>query len=137
MSNKNGIIALAVLALGFQSVANAKTISADILLGKICKATAALSFSKDPKIMKLDAIKGDIAYVHYIRSSDKSKWAIKCRLNGERVEWASNNPDSLGRWRTDADDSVITYSIDGDKLHIQEKYDDNSATSESYKLSSL
>ena len=104
-------------------------------LGQICKATAAMSFGRDYKIMKLDKVDANgVAYVHYIRSLDNTRWAIKCRLEGDRVIWASNNPDSTGRWRNDPADETITYSINGKKLNLTQVYSDGSGDNATYDL---
>nr|WP_235845361.1 hypothetical protein [Morganella psychrotolerans] len=96
-------------------------------LGQICKATTAMVFGRDYKLIMLDSIDTDgIAYVHYNRPSDNSNWAIKCKLEGNRVLWASNNPDNTGRWRNHPADEVITYNISGTKLKLKQVYTDGS-----------
>jgi len=115
--------------------AQAAKVNANPQLGQICKATAAMTFGRDYKIMKLDKVDADgIAYVHYNRPSDDTRWAIKCRLEGDRVMWASDNPESTGRWRNDPADEVITYSINGKKLNLKEVYSDGSGDSSTYDL---
>ncbi|OSN08244.1 hypothetical protein [Lonsdalea iberica] len=106
-------------------------------IGKICKATTSLIFGRSTQIMKLDAVENGIAYVHYFRPGDRSRWAIKCKLAGNRVLWASNNPDSIGRWRDDPADETITYRIHGDALDISEIYSDGSKERQSYSLNAL
>ncbi|MBJ8875057.1 hypothetical protein I5412_08680 [Citrobacter koseri] len=112
--------------------------AAEANVGQICKAAAASMFGRDHKIMKLDKIQSDVAYVHYIRKDDSTRWAIKCKLiDDDQVMWASNNPDSSGRWRNDPADSVVKYKVDGNKLTISEVYSDGSRTSNSYPLKQL
>lgn len=103
-------------------------------LGKICKASTAFIFGHPYKIMKLDSVSGNIAYVHYIRASDESRWAIKCKLDGQRVLWASDNPDSLGRWRNDPADEVITYSLSGTMLTLKQTYSDGSGEEKTFNI---
>ncbi|MGK2325841.1 hypothetical protein ACSJH2_21860, partial [Klebsiella pneumoniae] len=69
--------------------------------------------------------------------STKPRWAIKCKLIGDQVMWASDNPDSTGRWRDDPADSTVKYSIDGKKIIITELYTDGSSTTNSYPLMQL
>ncbi|AVF37362.1 hypothetical protein BV494_05245 [Rahnella sikkimica] len=107
------------------------------VLGKACKAAVASVFGRDHKSMKLDKIEGDVAFVHYIRSSDHSLWAVKCKLDGDRVIWASNNPDDSKRWRTDPLDDVVKYSIEDTMLTITQEYTDGSSSNDEYKLSGL
>ena len=115
--------------------AQAAKVDVNPKLAQICKATAAMTFGRDYKIMKLDKVGADgIAYVHYNRPSDNSRWAIKCRLEDHRVLWASDNPDSLGRWRNDPADEVITYSINGNKLTLKQVYSDGSADNSTYNI---
>lgn len=115
--------------------AQAAKVDVNPKLGQICKATAAMTFGRDYKIMKLDKVDVEgIAYVHYNRPSDNSRWAIKCRLEDDRVLWASDNPDSLGRWRNHPADEVITYSINGNKLNLKQVYSDGSADNSTYNI---
>lgn len=111
--------------------------AAEVDVGQICKASAASMFGRDHKIMKLDKIESGIAYVHYFRTQDNSRWAIKCKLIGDQVMWASDNPDSSGRWRDDPLDSVVKYSIEGKNITITETYGDGSATENSYPIKQL
>ncbi|QLS08426.1 hypothetical protein HV326_04575 [Enterobacter hormaechei] len=94
-------------------------------------------FGRDHKIMQLDKIESGIAYVHYIRQNDGTRWAIKCKLIGDQVMWASDNPDSTGRWRDDPADGTVKYAVDGRKIIITELYSDGSSTSNSYPLKQL
>lgn len=111
--------------------------AAEANVGQICKAAAATMFGRDHKIMKLDKVASDIAYVHYIRKDDGTRWAIKCKLIGDQVMWASDNPDSSGRWRNDPADSVVKFTINGKKVTITENYGDGSSTSKSISLNEL
>jgi hypothetical protein len=111
--------------------------ASEVTVGQICKAASAAMFGRDHKIMKLDKVESGIAYVHYIRQDDDTSWAIKCKLIGDQVMWASDNPDSSGRWRNDPADDVVKYSIDGNKITITEIYSDGSRSSNSYPLKQL
>lgn len=111
--------------------------AAEANVGQVCKAAAASMFGRDHKIMKLDKIESGIAYVHYIRKNDGTRWAIKCKLINDQVMWASNNPDSSGRWRDHPEDSIVKYSVDGKKMTITETYSDGSNTSNTYPLKQL
>lgn len=104
-------------------------------LGEICKATAAITFGREYKIMKLDQIDNDgIAYVHYFRPLDNSRWAIKCKLNGYQVIWASNNPDNTGRWRNDPLDGELLYSISSYNLTMIKTFSDGSVDVKTYDM---
>ena len=115
----------------------APVLASEVTVGQICKAASAAMFGRDHKIMKLDKVEAGIAYVHYIRPNDGSRWAIKCKLIGDKVIWASDNPDSTGRWRDHSEDSTVTYAIDGKNIIITEVYSDGSSSSNSYPLKQL
>lgn len=111
--------------------------AAEANVGQVCKAAAASMFGRDHKIMKLDKVESGIAYVHYIRKDDSTRWAIKCKLINDQVMWASDNPDSTGRWRDNPADSVVKYAVNGKKLTISEVYSDGSSTDNTYPLKDL
>lgn len=102
--------------------------ASEVTVGQACKAASAAMFGRDHKIMQLDKVESGVAYVHYIRQDDGTRWAIKCKLIGDQVMWASNNPESTGRWRDDPADSTVKYAINGKKIIITEFYSDGSST---------
>jgi|GEM_PF-2317738 len=104
-------------------------------LGTLCKATAAISFGRNFKIMQLDKVdEQGVAWVHYLRPSDRSRWAIRCHLQGDRVIWMSDNPDSSGRWRDGPEDDVLRWNITGDKLTMKLTYADGSGETQTFRL---
>ncbi|QXB60855.1 hypothetical protein [Pantoea agglomerans] len=111
--------------------------ASEVTVGQACKAASAAMFGRDHKIMQLDKVESGVAYVHYIRQDDGTRWAIKCKLIGDQVMWASNNPESTGRWRDDPADSTVKYAINGKKIIITELYSDGSSTTNSYPLNQL
>lgn len=111
--------------------------ASEVTVGQACKAASAAMFGRDLKIMQLDKVESGVAYVHYIRQDDGTRWAIKCKLISDQVMWASNNPDSTGRWRDDPADSTVKYAINGKKIIITELYSDGSSTTNSYPLNQL
>lgn len=125
------------LLLLFPLIFSASIHASEVTTGQICKAASAVIFGRDHKIMKLDKVESGIAYVHYIRQSDSTQWSIKCKLIGDQVMWASDNPDSSGRWRDNPADSIVKYAINGKKIIITEVYSDGSSSSNSYPLKQL
>ncbi len=115
----------------------APVLASEVTVGQVCKASSAAMFGRDLKIMKLDKVESGIAYVHYIRQNDGTRWAIKCKLIGNQVMWASGNPDSTGRWRDDPADSTVRYAVEGEKIIITEAYSDGSSSSNAYPLKQL
>ncbi|ETS33377.1 hypothetical protein BB987_11080 [Photorhabdus temperata] len=136
MSNNKIFIVLAILATGLYTISTDKTTSQPVKttvqihphLSQICQATASILFCQN---------NDDVTYMHYIRPSDNSLWKIKCRLKGDRVEWASNNVDNIGRWRIDENDEKITFSITGNSLKLIDTYSDGSSIKQMYTLNSL
>lgn len=118
-------------------VFSAQVLASEVTVGQVCKAASAAMFGRDHKIMQLDKVESGIAYVHYIRQNDDTRWAIKCKLIGNQVMWASDNPDSIGRWRDDPADSTVKYAVEGKKIIITEVYSDGSSSSNSYPLKQL
>ena len=115
----------------------APVLASEVTVGQVCKAASAAMFGHYLKIMRLDKVESGIAYVHYIRQNDGTRWAIKCKLIGNQVMWASDNPDSTGRWRDDPADSTVRYAVEGKKNIITEAYSDGSSRSNSYPLKQL
>lgn len=104
-------------------------------LGTICKATAAISFGRNFRIMQLDKVdEQGVAWVHYLRPSDRSRWAIRCRLQEDRVIWMADNPDSDARWRIGPDDEKITWRISEDNLTLRLVYPDGSGDEQTFQL---
>ena len=115
----------------------APVLASEVTVGQVCKAASAAMFGRDHKIMQLDKVESGIAYVHYIRQNDGTRWAIKCKLIGNQVMWASGKPDSTGRWCDDPADSTVRYAVEGKKIIITEAYSDGSSSSNSYTLKQL
>ena len=112
--------------------------SADVDVGRVCRAAIAAINGRDPAIIKVDKIEGGIAYVSYKRPDDGKKWKNRCRLEGKKVIWAAVDLDGPGsgpgRWRNDPADEVITYSIDGDSITITQTFSDGSDMSETVQV---
>ena len=112
-------------------------LASEVTVGQVCRAASAAMFGRDHKIMQLDKVESGIAYVHYIRQNDGTRWAIKCKLIGNQVMWASDNPNSTGRWRHDPADSTVKCTVEGKKIIITEVYSDGSSSFNSYPLKQL
>jgi hypothetical protein len=110
----------------------------DADLGRVCRAAVAALNGRDPAIIKVEHITGDMAYVGYRRPDDGKVWKNRCRVEGDRVVWSAVDLDGPGsgpgRWRTHPDDETITYSIDGATVKVRVGFSDGSGWEESYKL---
>ncbi|MPR09217.1 hypothetical protein [Microvirga tunisiensis] len=88
---------------------------------------------RDPQIMMVRP-DGDVTHVSYNRPSDGSVWSYRCRLEGNRIIWAS----AEGRWRTHPDDGVLTYELEGStKIRIVEAHSDGSKSQDTYNRNDL
>jgi len=87
----------------------------------ICKAMiSSIMVQAYPRI-KSERIDLDVYLVSYLRRDDNSEWFYRCKVEGNRVVWASNTTNQ-GRWRTHDQDSQIFFKVDDNHLVIQEKF---------------
>lgn len=82
----------------------------------ICRTAIASIKGRDPKLMKVTLIRGDVFFLTYTRPIDSFVWTYRCRIEGSRVVWA----DEPGRWRNEPKDDKISFeAIDaGARLQI-------------------
>jgi hypothetical protein len=94
--------------------------------GAICRTAIASITGRDPKIMQVTRTFGDVLFLAYVRPIDNFVWAYRCRIDGNRVLWASEP----GRWRDGPkDDEVLFEDVGaGKQLRIIENHGDGSST---------
>jgi hypothetical protein len=94
----------------------------------ICRAAIATIAGRDPKAMQVTRITGDVLFLSYVRPIDNFVWDYRCRIDGNRVFWASEP----GRWRDDEKDDKVFFEIvgDGTQLRISDDHSDGSTTKE-------
>jgi hypothetical protein len=94
----------------------------------ICRTAIASMMGRDPKMMQVTLTKGDVLFLTYVRPIDNWVWTYRCRIEGNRVLWASEP----GRWRDDPKDEKVFFEvIDGGKqLRIIEDHGDGSSTNQ-------
>ena len=97
----------------------------------ICRTAIASIMGRDPKIVQVTRIAGDVVFLSYVRPIDNFVWDYRCKIQGNRVVWASEP----GRWREDPkDDKVFFESVgDGKQLRIIEYHRDGSTTKELFE----
>jgi hypothetical protein len=97
----------------------------------ICRTAIASIMGRDPKIVQVTRVAGDILFLSYLRPIDNFVWAYRCKIQGNRVIWA----DEPGRWREDPKDNKVFFeSVGGGKqLRIIENHRDGSATKELFE----
>ena len=88
----------------------------------ICRTATASIMGRDPKVMQVTRTAGDVLFLTYVRPLDNFVWIYRCRIEGNRVVWASER----GRWREDLkDDEVFFEDVDtGKQLRIIENHGD-------------
>jgi hypothetical protein len=97
----------------------------------ICRTALASITGRDPKIVRVTRTTGDVLFLSYLRPIDNFVWAYRCKIQGNRVIWASDP----GRWREDAKDDKVFFEIvgGGKQLRIIENHRDGSATKELFE----
>ena len=94
----------------------------------ICRTAIAAIADRDPKVMQVTRTVGDVLFLTYVRPIDNFVWTYRCRIEGNRVVWATEP----GRWRDDPkDDKVLFKEVDaGKQLRIIENHRDGSSTTQ-------
>ena len=94
--------------------------------GAICRTAIAAITDRDPKIMQVTRTVGGVLFLTYVRSIDNFVWTYRCRIEGNRVVWASEP----GRWRDGPkDDKVLFEDVGaGKQLRIIENHGDGTST---------
>ena len=83
---------------------------------------------RDPKIVQVTRIADDVVYLSYVRPIDNFVWDYRCKVEGNRVTWATEP----GRWREDPRDDKVFFEVvgAGKQLRIIENHGDGSITQE-------
>jgi hypothetical protein len=94
----------------------------------ICRTAIASIADRDPRVMQVTRTDGDVLFLTYVRPIDNFVWTYRCRIEGNRVVWATEP----GRWREDPkDDKVLFEEVDaGKQLRIIENHGDGSITNQ-------
>jgi hypothetical protein len=94
----------------------------------ICRTAIASIADRDPRVMQVTRTDGDVLFLTYVRPIDNFVWTYRCRIEGNRVVWATEP----GRWREDPkDDKVLFEEVDaGKQLRIIEHHGDGSITNQ-------
>jgi hypothetical protein len=97
----------------------------------ICRTAIASIMDRDPKIVRVIRVAGDVLFLSYVRPIDNFVWHYRCKIEGNRVVWASEP----GRWRESPKDDKIFFEVvgDGKQLRIIEDHGDGSATKELFE----
>jgi hypothetical protein len=92
----------------------------------ICRTAIASIMGRDPKFMQVTRTASDVLFLTYVRPMDNFVWTYRCRIEGNRVVWATEP----GRWRDDPkDDEIFFEDVDaGKQLRIIQNHGDGSST---------
>jgi hypothetical protein len=92
----------------------------------ICRTAIASIAGRDPKVIQVTRTVGNVLLLTYVRPIDNFVWTYRCRIEGNRIVWATET----GRWRDDPKDDKVFFEIveDGKKLRIIEDHRDGSST---------
>ena len=101
----------------------------------ICRTALASITDRDPKMMQVTLTNGDVLFLTYVRSIDNFVWNYRCRIEGNRVLWASEP----GRWRDSPKDEKIFFEVidGGRQLRIIEDHGDGSRTNQLFDRASI
>jgi hypothetical protein len=116
------LIAFTILSASVLPASAALSFEIDV----ICRTAIASMTDRDPKVMQVSRTVGDVLFLTYLRPIDNFVWAYRCRIDGNRVMWATEP----GRWREDPKDNKIFFEIvdAGKQLRIVEVHGDGSRT---------
>lgn len=94
----------------------------------ICRTAIASISGRDPKLLQVTLTDGDVLFLAYVRPIDNFVWNYRCRIDGNRVLWASEP----GRWRDNPKDGKLFFEVvgGGQQLRIIEDHDDGTSTNQ-------
>lgn len=90
----------------------------------ICRTAIALIAGREPKSLQATQNADGVVFITYVRPIDNFIWTYRCRIDGNRITWASEP----GRWRDGPKDDTIIFEIvgAGSQLHLIESNVDGS-----------
>ena len=105
-------------------------------LAIVCRAAVAAMMGHDIKIVRLDKIEGDIAYVSYARPSDKKVWKNRCRLDDSTVIWSTIDAfgpgTGFGPWRDRPGDEKVTFRLNASRVTVVQTFADGSDVTKNF-----
>ncbi|WP_137173204.1 hypothetical protein [Massilia sp. HP4] len=123
-------LGIAVLLTAFESK---PALAVNFDQQQICRAAISAVMGRDPKTLKVTKVDSGVIHLSYSRPDDETVWEQRCRVEGQKVVWATKS----GRWREHTLDDVITYTVTGTSLTISQKFTDGSTVVKSYSRAEL
>jgi hypothetical protein len=130
--NKLSIIPVAFTALLVSSVA-AHAQPSRFTESQICRATVAAVMGRDPAIVKVERTDNGVVRLYYFRPDDGKRWDYRCKVEGQKVVWAT----AEGRWRTHSQDETIQFVSTGEVLTIEQRFTDGSKSTKAFTAKQL
>jgi hypothetical protein len=125
------LIILTMLSAGISPASGAAAFEVEA----VCRTAIASITGRDPKIMQVTRADGDVLFLTYVRAIDNFVWTYRCRVEGNRVVWASEP----GRWRDGPKDDEILFEVvdAGKQLRIIENHGDGSTTKQLFNRDTI
>jgi hypothetical protein len=105
-------------------------------LAEVCRASVAAMMGHDIKIVRLDKVEGNIAYVSYSRPSDHKVWKNRCRLEGPTLVWGTIDAfgpgTGYGPWRNRPGDEKVTFKLSPNQITVIQTFADGSNLTKSF-----
>jgi hypothetical protein len=101
----------------------------------ICRTAIASITDRDPKAVQVTETVGEVLLLAYLRPIDNFIWNYRCRIEDNRVIWATDP----GRWRDDIQDDKVFFEIvgAGSQLRIIVRHADGSATDQLFDRNAI
>jgi hypothetical protein len=95
---------------------------------EICRTAIGSIAGRDPKSIQMARIADSVFFLTYARPFDNFVWTYRCRIEGNRIVWASEP----GRWRDGPKDNKVFFEVigAGAQLRIIEDHVDGSTTNQ-------
>jgi hypothetical protein len=125
----------AILAIGLENKKQ-KEILGKIPENVICKIGIGHIMGRPVNSVNINSDSNGTYFISYIRSSDNTTWKYRCKLEDNKIIWASEWERTLssGRWRDQPGDDVVTFKVHNNDVFITEKYEDGSENSNVYTV---
>jgi hypothetical protein len=92
----------------------------------ICRTDDCINYGSRSETYAVTLTAGDVLFLTYVRPMDNFVWTYRCRIEGNRVVWATEP----GRWRDDPKDDEVFFEVvgAGKQLRIVENHRDGLST---------
>lgn len=113
--------------------------AAEVPEKEICAAALERLFDRRSISRYVTTISENDRNVHVLMSRKDNENSDACYIQGNRIIWRVQLAPGIyrGRWRDNAQDEVVTYSLSGDKLIINLRHSDGSGSPMNFSLAKL